>query len=67
MTKIDISNRIGSVGICAVIDSDGNILPCMSVDNEDETSTLKVLICGVQSDGTITPVLVDSDGKIIMV
>ena len=26
---------------------------------------LQVLICGMQLDGTITPILVDADGKII--
>ncbi len=30
-----------------------------------ETREILVVICGEQSDGTITPVLVDSDGKII--
>ena len=31
-----------------------------------DTGELRVLLCGVQLDGTITPVLVDADGKIIM-
>ena len=59
-------SNVGAKGICAVIDTDGIILPCISIDNGNETSTLKVLICGAQSDGTITPILVDSDGKIIV-
>lgn len=28
---------------------------------------LRVLLCGMQADGTITPVLVDADGKLVMI
>lgn len=32
---------------------------------QGEDGAARVLLCGVQSDGTVTPVLVDSDGKLI--
>lgn len=68
MTKINMSgSNVGAKGLCAVIDTNGTILPCIATENEDETATLKILICGMQSDGTITPILVDSDGKITVV
>jgi hypothetical protein len=31
-----------------------------------ERRLLRVLLCGTQLDGTITPILVDEDGKIIL-
>jgi len=31
----------------------------------EDTGELRVVICGQQLDGTITPILVDEDGKII--
>ena len=31
----------------------------------EDTGELKVVLYGTESDGTLTPVLVDSDGKII--
>jgi len=31
----------------------------------EDTGELRVVICGKQLDGTVTPVLVDSDGKIV--
>lgn len=32
----------------------------------DEDGNIYVIICGVQLDGTVTPVLVDATGKIIL-
>ena len=32
---------------------------------QGEDGAARVLLCGVKSDGTVTPVLVDSDGKLI--
>lgn len=48
--------------MCAKKTSDGKakMLEC------EDTGELKVLLCGKQLDGTITPILVDSNGKIIM-
>lgn len=31
----------------------------------EDTGELRIVICGKQLDGTITPILVDSNGKII--
>jgi hypothetical protein len=31
----------------------------------EDTGELRVVICGKQLDGTVTPILVDADGKII--
>jgi len=48
--------------MCAKKTSDGKtkMLEC------EDTGELKVLLCGKQLDGTVTPILVDSNGKIIM-
>lgn len=32
----------------------------------EATGELRVVVCGKQSDGTITPIRVDSSGKIIL-
>lgn len=49
------------VMISAKKTSDGHLkaLEC------EDTGELRVVICGKQIDGTITPILVDEDGKII--
>lgn len=66
MTKINMSgSNVGAKGLCAVIDNTGTVLPCIAIDNSDGTSTLRIVICGEQADGTITPILVDSSGKIV--
>lgn len=31
----------------------------------EDTGELRIVICGKQLDGTITPILVDSSGKVI--
>ena len=59
-------SNVGAKGLCAVIDpTTMEVLPLLATDNTNETATLKILICGVQLDGTITPILVDSNGKLI--
>lgn len=59
-------SNVGAKGLCAVINpTTMEVLPLLATDNSNDTATLKILICGVQLDGTITPVLVDSDGKIV--
>lgn len=66
MTKLNISgSNVGAKGICAVIDTDNTILPCGAIDNGNGSAILKIVLYGTQLDGTITPVLVDSDGKIV--
>lgn len=35
-------SNVGAKGICAVIDSSGNVLPCLATDNGDGTATLKI-------------------------
>lgn len=43
MTKINLSgSNVGAKGLCAVIDTDGTVLPCLATDNGDGTSTLKI-------------------------
>ena len=60
-------SAVGAKGLCAVINSTTmEVLPLIATDNSNDTATLQILICGVQSDGTITPILVDADGKIIL-
>lgn len=58
-------SNVGAKGLCAIVDTDNTVLPCIAVDNEDGTAILKIVLYGTQSDGTITPILVDSDGKIV--
>ena len=59
-------SNVGAKGLCAVIDpTTMEVLPLLATDNTNDTATLKILICGVQLDGTITPILVDSNGKLI--
>jgi len=38
---------------------------CVSVEEKDGGIVGAVVLCGMQSDGTITPVLVDSNGKLV--
>lgn len=42
MTKINIGSGVGAKGICAVVDANGTILPCLATDNADGTCTLKI-------------------------
>lgn len=43
MTKINMSgSNVGAKGICAVIDANGTVLPCLATDNGDGTATLKI-------------------------
>ena len=48
--------------MCAKKTSDGRakMLEC------EDTGELRVVLCGKQLDGTITPVLVDAAGKLIL-
>jgi hypothetical protein len=43
MTKINMSgSNVGAKGLCAVIDSNGNVLPCLATNNGDGTATLSI-------------------------
>ncbi len=43
MTKINMSgSNVGAKGICAVIDTNGTVLPCLATDNGDGTATLSI-------------------------
>jgi hypothetical protein len=35
-------SNVGAKGLCAVIDTDGTVLPCFATDNGDGTATLKI-------------------------
>lgn len=35
-------SNVGAKGLCAVIDDDGTVLPCLATDNGDGTATLKI-------------------------
>jgi hypothetical protein len=38
---------------------------CINMDNSD-VPRLLVITCGVQNDGTITPIKVDAEGRIVL-
>lgn len=37
----------------------------LEVEDASGYQNRAIVICGVQADGTVTPILVDSDGKVI--
>jgi hypothetical protein len=59
-------SNIGAKTICGVVDqSTMDALPLLAVDNFDGTAILKIILCGTQSDGTITPLKCDASGQLI--
>lgn len=41
-----------------------DIESCIEKDTA-QTNVLRVVLCGTQADGTVTPILCDADGKLI--
>jgi hypothetical protein len=47
-----------------IYDKDGNGLTSAATGSTDRA--LYVVVCGKQADGTVTPIRVDADGKIVL-
>jgi len=54
MTKINMSGtNVGAKAICAIVDTNGTVLPVIAIDNGDGTATFKVDV-SKKSKGTVT-------------
>jgi len=42
MSKLESGSRVGAKVICAVVDTDGTVLPCIATNNGDGTATIKI-------------------------
>ena len=53
-------SNVGAKALCAVVDTSGNVLPCLATDNGDDTCTLKI---DGEFTATIDPALLATAAK----